>query len=59
VLRTLRYLNSTMKSARFSAIELVRFAGGEHAAFEARFVAGAEYMDTQLVTETFGPDGSL
>jgi hypothetical protein len=42
VLRTLRYLNSTMKSARFSAVELVRFTGGEHAAFEARFVAGAE-----------------
>jgi hypothetical protein len=42
VLRTLRYLNSTMKSARSSAVELVRFTGGEHAAFEARFVAGAE-----------------
>ena len=42
VLRTLQYLNSTMKAPRFSAVELVRFAGKDHAAFEARFVAGAE-----------------
>jgi hypothetical protein len=42
VLRTLQYLNTAMKSARFSAVELVRFTGGNHAAFEARFVAGAE-----------------
>jgi len=42
VLRTLRYLNATMKASRFSAVELVRFTGGDHAAFEARFVAGAE-----------------
>jgi len=41
VLRTLRYLNATMTS-RFSAVELVRFTGQDHAAFEARFVAGAE-----------------
>jgi hypothetical protein len=42
VLRTLRYLNATMKSSRFSAIELVRFTGGGPAAFEARVVAAAE-----------------
>jgi hypothetical protein len=42
VLRTLRYLNATMKSSRFSAVELIRFAGGDHAAFEARVVAAAE-----------------
>jgi hypothetical protein len=42
VLRTLRYLNATTKAARFSAVELVRFAGAGHTAFEARFVAGAE-----------------
>jgi hypothetical protein len=42
VLRTLRYLNVTMKSSRFSAVELVRFTGGDHAAFEARVVAAAE-----------------
>ena len=42
VLRTLRYLNATMK-ARFSAVELVRFtSAGGLAAFEARFVEGAE-----------------
>lgn len=42
VLRTLRYLNATMKASRFSAVELVRFAGADHAAFEARVVAAAE-----------------
>lgn len=42
VLRTLRYLNATMSAARFSTVELVRFAGAGHSAFEARFVAGAE-----------------
>jgi hypothetical protein len=42
VLRTLQYLNSAMKSARFSAVELLRFEGADHAAFEARFMAGAE-----------------
>jgi hypothetical protein len=42
VLRTLRYLNATMKSSRFSAVELVRFSGGDHGAFEARVVAAAE-----------------
>ncbi|TCO45204.1 hypothetical protein EV646_109379 [Kribbella antiqua] len=42
VLRTLQYLNSAMKSSRFSAVELVRFKGADHAAFEARFMAGAE-----------------
>lgn len=42
VLQTLRYLNATMKAARFSAVELVRFAGVDHAAIEARFVAGIE-----------------
>lgn len=31
-----------MKSSRFSAVELIRFAGKDHSAFEARFVAGAE-----------------
>ncbi len=31
-----------MRAARFSAVELIRFAGVTHAAFEARFVAGAE-----------------
>lgn len=46
VLRTVEYLNATMKNARFSAVELVRFTGaGEDGqgfdAFEARFVAGA------------------
>jgi len=41
VLRTLRYMNEAMKAARFSAVELVRFSGKEHTAFEARFVAGA------------------
>lgn len=40
VLQTLRYLNATMKAARFSAVELVRFVGAGHAAVEARFVAG-------------------
>lgn len=39
--RTVEYLNATMKAARFSAVELVRFAGGGYGAFEARFVAGA------------------
>lgn len=42
VLRTLQYLNSAMKSSRFSAVELVRFAGPNYAAFEARLVAAAE-----------------
>lgn len=42
VLRTLQYLNATMRSSRFSAVELIRFAGAGHAAFEARFVAGAQ-----------------
>lgn len=42
VLRTLQYLNATMKASRFSAVELVRFAGADHAAFEARVVAAAE-----------------
>ena len=42
VLRTLQYLNSAMKASRFSAVELIRFAGKNHSAFEARFVAGAE-----------------
>lgn len=41
VLRTLQYLNATTK-ARFSAVELVRFTGSGHSAFEARFVAGAQ-----------------
>jgi hypothetical protein len=41
VLRTLQYLNATTK-ARFSAVELVRFTGAGHSAFEARFVAGAQ-----------------
>lgn len=45
VLRTLQYLNATMKSSRFSAVELVRFSGqAGHGAFEARFVAGAERL---------------
>lgn len=42
VLRTLQYLNSAMKSSRFSAVELARFAGANHPAFEARLVAAAE-----------------
>lgn len=46
VLRTLRYLNATMKAARFSAVELVRFSGAGHGAIEARFVAGAELVRT-------------
>lgn len=41
VLRTVEYLNATMKSARFSAVELVRFSAEGISAFEARFVAGA------------------
>lgn len=41
VLRTVEYLNATMKSVRFSAVELVRFSGEGYGAFEARFVAGA------------------
>lgn len=42
VLRTLRYLNATMKSSRFSAVELVRFSGEDYGVFEARVVAAAE-----------------
>lgn len=42
MLKTLQYLNSAMKSSRFSAVELIRFEGADHAAFEARFMAGAE-----------------
>lgn len=42
VLRTLKYLNASMKAVRFSAVELVRFSGSGYEAFEARFVAGAE-----------------
>jgi hypothetical protein len=41
VLKTLQYLNAVTQ-ARFAAVELVRFAGAEHTAFEARFVAGAQ-----------------
>jgi hypothetical protein len=41
VLRTVEYLNATMKTARFSAVELVRFSGEGYDAYEARFVAGA------------------
>lgn len=41
VLKTLQYLNAVTQ-ARFAAVELVRFAGEEHTAFEARFVAGAQ-----------------
>jgi hypothetical protein len=35
-------LDSAMKSSRFSAVELVRFAGSNCTEFEARLVAGAE-----------------
>jgi hypothetical protein len=42
VLKTLRYLNASMRASRFSAVELIRFEGAGHSAFEARFVAGAE-----------------
>ncbi len=41
VLRTVEYLNATMRTARFSAVELVRFSGEGYGAFEVRFVAGA------------------
>ncbi|MBM6406103.1 hypothetical protein JQN72_17865 [Phycicoccus sp. CSK15P-2] len=41
VLKTLQYLNAVTE-ARFAAVELVRFEGAHHAAFEARFVAGAQ-----------------
>ncbi len=41
VLRTVQYLNATMKAARFSAVEFVRFGGEGFGAFEARYVAGA------------------
>jgi hypothetical protein len=41
VLRTVEYLNATMKAARFSAVEMVRFSSEGYDAFEARFVAGA------------------
>lgn len=42
MLRALRYLNASMRSSRFLAVELVHFAGADHAAFEARVVAAAE-----------------
>lgn len=42
MLRTLKYLNVTSKSARFSAVEMIRFEGSAHTAFEARVVAAAE-----------------
>lgn len=41
VQRSIEYLNATMKGARFSAVELVRFTGAGYDAFEARHVAGA------------------
>jgi hypothetical protein len=50
VLRTLQYLNATMKTARFSAVELVRFTGEGYDAFEARFVAGAEPVSAVSAT---------
>lgn len=47
VLKTLQYLNAT-STARFSAVELVRFQGdGGLSAFEARFVAGAQLVGTK------------
>lgn len=46
VLKTLEYLNATMKASRFSAVELIRFSGGGYSAFEARFVAGASTRGT-------------
>jgi hypothetical protein len=49
VLRTMRYLNETMKAARFSAVELVRFSGvgpPDVLAFEARVEQSAEATRT-------------
>lgn len=40
-LTNIRHMPVTMKAARFSAVELVRFSGEGYGAFEARFVAGA------------------
>lgn len=40
--RTVRYLNTAMQAARFYAVELVRFTGGNIAAFEARTVLKPE-----------------
>ncbi len=50
VLRTVEYLNATMKAARFSAVELVRFSGEGYGAFEARFVAGAGPSSTSAAS---------
>lgn len=50
VLRTVEYLNATMKSARFSAVELVRFSGEGYGAFEARSVAGAGPTSTSTAS---------
>jgi hypothetical protein len=50
VLRTVEYLNATMKAARFSAVELVRFSGEGYGAFEARFVAGAGPTSTSAAS---------
>jgi hypothetical protein len=49
MLHTLQYLNATMKAARFSAVELVRFSGigaPDVLAFEARLVEGTETSRT-------------
>lgn len=46
VLKTLQYLNATA-TARFSAVELVRFEGDRVSAFEARFVAGAQLASSK------------
>ena len=61
MLTTVDYLNAKMQGARFYAIELVRFKGGEISAFEARTVlkparvnlAGSGPIDRQRFLEAF------
>jgi len=61
MLTTVDYLNAKMQSARFYAIELVRFQGGEISAFEARTVlkpprvnlSGSGPIDRQRFLDAF------
>lgn len=44
VLRTIEYMNETTKFSRFSAVEMIRFTGGDHEAFEARVIKAPQSL---------------
>jgi len=51
MLKTVEYMNAQMQNARFYAVELVRFKGGDVSAFEARTVL----KPTRVTTSGSGP----